>query len=122
MLVTIPNLWRMFAIEVQTIWKKSSCFAGRCSSPQGEKVFPRKKVDVGSVCCDGAPAMLGARQGFTAQVKEANQQVIIQCLPPSGETCFSKVVARIQSCVIQVVNFIKSRSLNSRIFRGVCRF
>ena len=30
-----------------------------------------------SVCCDGAPAMLGSRQGFTARVQQENQSVLI---------------------------------------------
>ena len=33
--------------------------------------------------------------------------------PPSGESCFSKIVALVMQEVIQVLNLIKSRSLNS---------
>ncbi|KAG7161284.1 ZBED8-like 6 [Homarus americanus] len=63
-----------------------------------------------SVCSDGAPVMLGARQGFTARVKQVNPAVIVvECLLNS-----------VMEDVIQIVNFIQSSALNSRLFNQMC--
>ena len=35
---------------------------------------------VGSICTDGAPAMMGVRSGFTALVKQKAPHVIMHCV------------------------------------------
>ena len=64
--------------------------------------------------------MLGARQGLTAQVNEANRQVIIlHCLLHWENLVSQRLSPKLKVVmqeVIQVVNFIKLRSLNYRIF------
>ena len=62
-----------------------------------------------SVCSDGAPAMLGARQGFTARVKQENPSVVIvHCLLHRENLASQKLSHELQNVmqeVIQVVNF-----------------
>ncbi|XP_066945206.1 zinc finger MYM-type protein 6-like [Macrobrachium rosenbergii] len=73
-----------------------------------------------SVCSDGAPAMLGARQGFTARVKQVNPTVIVtHCLLHRENLASRKMSLELNTViedVIQIVNFVKSSALNSRLF------
>jgi hypothetical protein len=73
---------------------------------------------------DGAPAMLGCRSGFQALIKTVapnatgthcviHRQVLAAKALPLG-------LKQIMSLVIQVVNFIKSSALSSRIFTKLC--
>ena len=68
--------------------------------------------------------MLGARQGFSARMMEAHQQVIIlYCLLHRENLAsrrFSPELKVVIQEVIDVVNVIKSRSLNYRIFKKMC--
>ncbi|XP_076043774.1 SCAN domain-containing protein 3-like [Oratosquilla oratoria] len=77
-----------------------------------------------SVCADGAPAMLGARQGFTARVKHVNPTVIVtHCLLHRENLASRKMLIKLNTVmkdVIQIVNFIKSSALNSRLFSQMC--
>lgn len=77
-----------------------------------------------SVCCDGAPAMLGARKGFTSRVKNVNPEVLILHCLLHRENLAAKHLSEelniVMKEVIQMVNFIKSRSLNNRIFNKMC--
>ncbi|XP_013793143.1 protein ZBED8-like [Limulus polyphemus] len=79
---------------------------------------------VGSICTDGAPAMMGVRSGFTALVKQKAPHVITthcvlhrhalaaKTLPESLKIVLQKVV--------EAVNFIRARSLNHRLFKAFC--
>ncbi|XP_076049324.1 SCAN domain-containing protein 3-like [Oratosquilla oratoria] len=77
-----------------------------------------------SVYSDGAPAMLGARQGFTARVKQVNPTVIVtHCLLHRENLASRKMSIELNTVmedVIQIVNFIKSLALNSRLFSQMC--
>ncbi|XP_066983788.1 protein FAM200C-like [Macrobrachium rosenbergii] len=77
-----------------------------------------------SVCSDGAPAMLGARQGFTARVKQVNPTVIVtHCLLHRENLASRKMSLELNTViedVIQIVNFVKSSALNSRLFSQMC--
>ncbi|XP_042228049.1 zinc finger BED domain-containing protein 5-like [Homarus americanus] len=77
-----------------------------------------------SVCSDGAPAMQGARQGFTARVKQVNPAVIVvHCLLHWENLASRKLSHELNSVmedVIKIVNFIKSSALNSRLFNQMC--
>ena len=79
---------------------------------------------VGSICTDGAPAMMGVRSGFTALVKQKAPHVITthcflhrhalaaKTLPENLKIVLQKVV--------EAVNFIRSRALNHRLFKAFC--
>lgn len=76
-----------------------------------------------SVFCDGAPAMLGARQGFIARVKQEKCVVIVHCLVHRENLAaqkLSKDLHKVMQEVIQIVNFIKASALNSRLFSQMC--
>ncbi|XP_045109696.1 SCAN domain-containing protein 3-like [Portunus trituberculatus] len=68
--------------------------------------------------------MLGARQGFTARVKQENPcVVIVHCLLHRENLAaqkLSKDLHKVMNEVIQIVNFIKARALNSRLFSQMC--
>ncbi|XP_076059510.1 zinc finger BED domain-containing protein 5-like [Oratosquilla oratoria] len=65
-----------------------------------------------SVCSDGAPAMLGAPQGFTARVKQVNPTMIVtHCLFHRENLASRKISIELNTVmedVIQIVNSIKS--------------
>nr|XP_039248831.1 protein FAM200B-like [Styela clava] len=77
-----------------------------------------------SLCTDGAPAMLGARQGFTARVKQVNPNVqIVQCLLHRENLAaqhLSSDLSAVMQEVVGIVNFIKFSAVNSRLFEQMC--
>ena len=77
-----------------------------------------------AVTTDGAPAMKGVRKGFCARVKLVNPTVIITHCMLHRENLVAKKLQpqlnKVMHDVIEVVNFIKGRSLNSRLFRKLC--
>lgn len=78
-----------------------------------------------SVCCDGAPAMFGARKGFTSRVKNVNPEVLVlHCILHRENLAAQRLSGELNVVmkeVVQVVNFIKGRSLNSRLFNRMCQ-
>ncbi|XP_067123773.1 SCAN domain-containing protein 3-like [Centruroides vittatus] len=84
-----------------------------------------KWKDCVSVCTDGAAAMTGRVKGFVAQVREINpnircdhclihrEAIVVKYLPPSPKAVLDEVV--------KVVNLVKSRPLNSRLFFVLCQ-
>ena len=77
-----------------------------------------------SLCTDGAPAMLGARHGFTARVRQINPSVqVVHCLL-HGENLaaqhLSLDLSAVMKEVVGVVNFIKASGVNSRLFKQLC--
>ena len=84
------------------------------------KFFVKQNFDwkkkLGSICTDGAPAMLGNKSGFAALVKNEVPNVnVTHCmlhryalaaktLPPS--------LKEVLSVCVKVVNFVRSRAIN----------
>ena len=93
------------------------------------KFFVKQNFDckkkLGSICTDGAPAMLGNKSEFAALVKNEVPNVnVTHCmlhryalaaktLPPS--------LKEILSVCVKVVNFVRSRAINHRIFKVLCQ-
>jgi len=77
-----------------------------------------------SLCTDGAPAMLGVRQGFTARVKQVNPNVgIFHCLLHRENLAaqhLSPDLSAVMQEVVAVVNFVKASAVNSRLFEKMC--
>ena len=73
-----------------------------------------------SLCTDGAPAMLGARHGFTARVRQINPSVqVVHCLLHRENLAaqhLSLDLSAVMKEVVGVVNFIKASAVNSRLF------
>ena len=77
-----------------------------------------------SLCTDGALAILGARQGFTALVRQVNPSVqVVHCLLHRvnlyAQHLSPDLLAVIKE-VVGVVNFIKASAVNSRLFEQLC--
>ena len=78
------------------------------------------------VCTDGAAAMLGKNVGFHAKVKSLNTGPITftHCIIHREALASKKISAEL--CVVlqdavKVINYIKSRALNSRLFSNLCK-
>ncbi|GLV20116.1 hypothetical protein CBL_21336, partial [Carabus blaptoides fortunei] len=79
---------------------------------------------VGSICTDGAPAMLGKHSGFIAYIKKEVPEVTITHCMLHRHALASKTLTRnlmnTLSTAVAVVIYIKGRALNHRIFRAFC--
>ena len=100
----------------------------------GEQIF--KKVDsffrqhqlewsdYVSVCADGAPSMRICKKGFMTLMKKENKNIsVVHCLLHRESLAAKKIqgdLAVVFKEVVSVVNFIKSRSLRTRLFRVLC--
>ena len=73
---------------------------------------------------DGAAAMLDARRGFTARVRQINPSVqVIHCLLHRENFAaqhLSLDLSAVMKEVVGVVNFIKASDVNSRLFEQLC--
>lgn len=100
----------------------------------GKDIFELVKENISSfgllwkncvgVCTDGCPSMLGNKKGFVTLVRQENPNIIsVHCMI-HRESLVSKSLTPdmliVMNQVIQVVNFIKSRPLKSRIFSQLC--
>ena len=79
---------------------------------------------IGSVCSDGAPAMLGNRSGFAAMLKEGIPELkITHCLLHRQALGFKTLPTclkdTLNSCV-KIVNYIRGRALNHLLFLSPC--
>ena len=75
------------------------------------------------LCTDGAPAMLSARHGFTAQVRQINASVqVVYCLLHRDNLAVQHLSLDLSAVmkVVGVVNFIKATAVNSRLFEQLC--
>ena len=77
------------------------------------------------ICTDGAPAMLGSHSGFQKKIKElAPQAKGTHCVIHRYALATKTVPAFLQNVlnsVIKIVNYIKSSSLNTRLFKQLCK-
>ena len=73
---------------------------------------------VQQVSVDGAPAMMGGQHGFKGFVKRENPSIQVDhCAIHRYPLASLKAVFE---DVVRIVNFIKSKDLNSRIFKQFC--
>ncbi|XP_076315072.1 protein FAM200C-like [Tachypleus tridentatus] len=92
-----------------------------------QEFFSRNELHldkIGSICTDGAPAMLGNRSGFAALMrKEVPNLKITHCFlhrhSLTAKTLPPDLKKTLDICV-KVVNFIRSRALNHRLFQSHC--
>ncbi len=77
-----------------------------------------------AVCTDGAPSMMGSRLGFVTRIKAENPDVIIiHCFLHRENLASHRLQPDLHAVLndaIQIVNFVKARALNSRIFHKMC--
>uniref|UniRef100_A0A7M4E8X6 DUF4371 domain-containing protein n=1 Tax=Crocodylus porosus TaxID=8502 RepID=A0A7M4E8X6_CROPO len=83
------------------------------------------KEKLHTLCTDGAPAMLGNTSGFATLVKkEAPHVVVTHCFlhrHALATKTLPTTLKEVLSTAIKVINFIRSRSLNHRIFKRFCQ-
>ena len=77
------------------------------------------------ICDDGATAMLCSRSGFFKLAKKHKANIVgIHCMihrqALASETLLDPLCVH-QRTVINIVNFVKGSSLNTRLFRNVCK-
>jgi hypothetical protein len=81
------------------------------------------KTNLGFICTDGAPSMLGKKSGFGALV-QVPQVVVIHCFLHRHALASKTLSPRLKSAMdtaVQAVNFIRSRALNHRLFKIFCQ-
>ncbi|XP_067126358.1 zinc finger BED domain-containing protein 5-like [Centruroides vittatus] len=76
------------------------------------------------VCTDGAKSMTGKFSGFVARVKEINEKIQWTpcCIHRQALVC-KRIPAQLSTTLsnaVKIVNFIKSRATNCRLFRTLC--
>ena len=93
-----------------------------------EEFFETEKLDwdkLGSVCTDGAPAMLGARSGFVKFVKRKNPNIIVTHCMIHREALASRTMPeelkQTLDSAIKILNYIKASALNTRLFQKLCQ-
>ena len=77
------------------------------------------------VCTDGAPSMVGSVKGFASLVEKQNPNIVRTHCFLHREVLFSKITQKelneVLSQVIEMVNFIKTRPMKSRVFELLCK-
>ena len=87
----------------------------------GKFNLPFEKL--GEIATDSAPAMVGSQKGLTALFKKKLTRcdvaaVVCHCIIHQQNLCAMSLQLRnVMSTVIECINFIKSRGLNSRLFK-----
>ncbi|XP_022160768.1 protein FAM200A-like, partial [Myzus persicae] len=77
-----------------------------------------------AICTDGAAALTGSKKGFRAKVNEISPSILFTHCMIHREALASKklepFVNEVLQNAIRVINFIKSKSFNSRLFTILC--
>ena len=80
--------------------------------------------NVVACCTDGAAAMMGKNKGFNTRLKEkAPQCIIFHCMLHRQALAGKKLsedLSNALSTVVRIVNFIKARPSNKRLFAKLC--
>lgn len=78
-----------------------------------------------AICTDGAPSMVGSVKGFASLVEKQNPYIVRTHSFLHREVLVSKIAQNepkdVMNQVIEMVNFIKTRPLKSRIFELLCK-
>ena len=76
-------------------------------------------------CTDRAPAILGARSGFTKLPKQKNPKVVTLHCIIHREALTSRTMTQplkeALDTAIKLVKFVKASALNTRLFRRLCQ-
>ena len=79
---------------------------------------------VGSLCTDGAPAMLGNKSGFASCVKKEVPHItvthcMLHCHALAAKLLPEKL-KNVLSIAVRAVNYIRENTLNHRLFKAFC--
>jgi len=76
------------------------------------------------ICTNGAPCMIGSIKGFVSLVQRENPNVVQTHCFLHREVLVSKTIPdelnQVLKQVVEIVNFIKTRPLKSRLFEKIC--
>ena len=79
---------------------------------------------MGSVCTDGAAAMIGHQSGFIAPLKQVAPQIVLNhCAIHKYALACKTLPFKLKSVldsVVKAVNFIRGRAINFRLFKAFC--
>ena len=79
---------------------------------------------IGSICTDGAPVMLGNRSSFVTLVrKEVPEATTTHCILHRHtlvSTTLPLTLKNVMDSCVKIVNFIRGRVLNHRLFKAFC--
>ena len=117
--------------EEDLLMLRVATYSGTCT---GEDIFSavdtRLKNDglsrkqCNSICTDGAGAMAGKYKGFLARVLQVVPRIIFTYCIINRENLASKTLdpdlKSVLDAAIKIVNFIKSRPLQTRLFTTLC--
>ena len=79
-------------------------------------------VNLWGICTDGAPAMIGSRSGFQALVKHRAPAVKgVHCMIHRQALASKTLPEYVFQQSINLVNYIKSSTLNTRLFKELCK-
>ena len=80
---------------------------------------------MGSECTDGAPAMIGHRSGFVAQMKQVASYIVSnRCAIHKYALACKTTPLKLKSVLdsdVKAVNFIRGRAVNSQLFKANSR-
>ena len=80
--------------------------------------------NVGSICTDGAPAMIRHPSGFVALMKQVAPHIVSNHCAIHKYTLACKTLLlelkSVLDSVVKAVNFIRGRVVNSRLFKAFC--
>ena len=87
-----------------------------------KEFFKDHKIDLslGSICTDGAPAMLGNRSCFAALLKKEVPTLKVTHCMIHRHVFASKSMKDIFDTCIKMVNFIRKHDTNHKIFQSLC--
>lgn len=76
------------------------------------------------ICTDGCPSMMGKFKGFIAHAKKQNPEIIFTHCFLHRQVLMAKTLGSdlkvVMDNIVNMINFIKSRPLKSRIFSKIC--
>ena len=91
------------------------------------RFFALSGIEWGSICecnIDGAPAMIGNMNGFKGLVKRVNPDMKFNHCIIHRQALASKDLSvefeNVMVITINVINFVKARDLNARLFKKIC--
>ncbi|XP_068206235.1 protein FAM200C-like [Palaemon carinicauda] len=111
----------LFCLALQTTTKTADVFRLLDEFFQKHQI---KWEKVGSLCTDGAPAMMGNKSGFAAPVKETVPDIITNhCVLHHNALAVKTLPSHLKevlSICVKVVNYIWGRALNHKVFKLFC--
>jgi len=77
-----------------------------------------------AICTDGAAALTGSKKGFRAKVNKISPSILFtHCMIHKEALAAKKLepfVNKVLQDAISIINFIKSKPLNSKLFTMLC--